>query len=143
MDVLDGVAVAHAAGLVHRDLKPSNIVVDVAGHARVMDFGIAARIRDLSNKDPNDTGGGTVGYIAPEAANGGLPSTSMDIFSLGVVLAELIMGRKLIEEKDPYRAIYRVMHEQLKLPETLAADVDDRLRAIITRAPKWCQWASL
>jgi serine/threonine protein kinase len=134
MEVLDGVAVAHAAGLVHRDLKPSNIVVDAQGHARVMDFGIAARIRNASSQDPGDLAGGTVGYMAPEAANGQMASTSMDIFSAGVVLAELVMGHALIRETDPYRAIYRVMHEQLKLPDTLGADVDDRLRATISRA---------
>lgn len=134
MDVLDAVAVAHAAGVVHRDLKPSNVLVDAAGRARVMDFGIAARIKDRNDSDPVAASGGTVGYLSPEAANGAAPAASMDIFSAGVVLAELIMGKRLIEERDPYRAIYRVVHEQLMLPANLNAEVDDRLRAIVMRA---------
>ena len=134
MDVLDAVAVAHAAGMVHRDLKPSNVLVDAAGRARVMDFGIAARIKDRNDSDPVAASGGTVGYLSPEAANGAAPAASMDIFSAGVVLAELIMGKRLIEERDPYRAIYRVVHEQLMLPANLNAEVDDRLRAIVMRA---------
>ena len=134
LDVLDAVAAAHAAGVVHRDLKPSNIVIDSAGRARVMDFGIAARIRDASKSDPAVAAGGTLGYLSPEAAGGAVPSASMDIFSAGVVLAELIMGKPLLKESDPYRALYRVMHEQLALPADLGSDVDDRLRAIVSRA---------
>lgn len=134
MDVLDAVSVAHAAGVIHRDLKPSNVLVDSAGHARVMDFGIAARIQDRTRADTVATNGGTVGYLSPEAANGASPAASMDIFSAGVVLAELLMGRPLINERDPYRAVYRVVHEQLALPADINPDVDDRLRAIVARA---------
>jgi serine/threonine protein kinase len=134
MDVLDAVAVAHAADVVHRDLKPSNVLVDAAGRARVMDFGIAARIPDRSSTDPSVPSGGTVGYLSPEAANGEAPAASMDIFSAGVVLAELLMGKPLIDEPDPYRAVYRVVHEQLKLPADVNPDVDEKLRAIVMRA---------
>jgi len=134
MDVLDAVAVAHAAGVVHRDLKPSNVVVDSAGRARVMDFGIAARIRDSQSKDPAPDSAGTIGYLSPEAANGDAPTPAMDIFSSGLVLAELLMGRPLLMESDPHRAIYRTLHEQLELPKVLPAGVDDRLRAIVQRA---------
>ena len=134
MDVLDAVAVAHAAGVVHRDLKPSNILVDTAGRARVMDFGIAARIRDSKTPEPGGIGSGTVGYLSPEAANGATPSPSMDIFSAGLVVAELLSGRPLLQEKDPARAVYRVLHEQLTLPEELHSDVNESLRAIVTRA---------
>ena len=134
LDVLDAVAAAHAAGVVHRDLKPANVLIDSGGRARVMDFGIAARIRDANSKDPGVASGGTVGYLSPEAAGGAAPSPSMDIFSAGVVLAELIMGKSLLNEPDPYRALYRVVHEQLSLPADLGSDVDDQLRAIVSRA---------
>ena len=134
LDVLDAVVAAHAAGVVHRDLKPSNVLIDAAGRARVMDFGIAARIRDASKNDPNVASGGTLGYLSPEAASGAAPSASMDIFSAGIVLAELLMGMPLLNEPDPYRALYRVVHEQLSLPSDLGADVDDQLRAIVSRA---------
>jgi len=134
MDVLDAVAVAHTAGVIHRDIKPSNILQDASGRARVMDFGIAARIRGGVNDDGAGPGSGTIGYLAPEAANGEISATSMDIFSCGVVLAELLMGKPLLNEADPYRAIYRTVHEQLALPANLSADIDDRLRAIVSRA---------
>lgn len=134
INVLDAVSVAHAAGVVHRDLKPSNVLVDAAGHARILDFGIAASVergRDDAMPHPLT---GTAGYLSPEAAIGAEPSPSMDIFSAGVVLAEMLSGKPLIEERDVARAIYRVAHTQLDLPKELAADVDDRLRAIVMRA---------
>ena len=133
LDVLDALAAAHTAGVVHRDLKPSNVLVDKAGRARVMDFGIAARIKDSRSTEPDTPSGGTPGYLSPEAAGGAAPAPSMDIFSVGMVLAEMLLGRALIAEKDPYRAIYRVLHEQLVFPLD-AGDVDERLRSIVTRA---------
>lgn len=133
-DVLDALVAAHAAGVVHRDLKPSNVLVDETGRARVMDFGIAARIAGTGGAGVAAIDGGTPGYMSPEAAHG-LPATpSMDVFSAGLVLAELLSGKPLIAERDPYRAIYRVVHEQLALPPDLSAEVDDGLRAIVLRA---------
>lgn len=134
MDVLDAIAAAHAAGVVHRDLKPSNVLVDANGHAWVTDFGIAARIRDKNDSGHTTPSGGTAGYMSPEAANGEAPSVCMDIFSAGVVLAELLIGKPLIQEKDAHRAIYRVLNEQLVLPANMNADVNDQLRAIVMRA---------
>jgi serine/threonine protein kinase len=120
--VLDALQAAHSAGIVHRDLKPSNILVDAFGRARVMDFGIAARLHDPGNHDQIV---GTPGYMSPEAAQGGLPSASMDVFSVGVVLVELLSGQKLIAERDAFRAISRVANEDLKLPDGMSSDVDD------------------
>jgi serine/threonine protein kinase len=137
LDVLDALVVAHAAGVVHRDLKPSNVMVDEAGRARVMDFGIAARMNDsraagapgLATPD-----GGTPGYLSPEAAQGKPATPLVDVFSAGIVLTEMLSGKPLIAEVDPMRAIYRVIHEQLMLPKDLSDAVDDRLRAILMRA---------
>lgn len=58
----------------------------------------------------------------------------MDVFSAGLVLAEMLTGKRLVQEKDPYRAMYRVINEQLALPEDISAAVDDQLRAIVLRA---------
>jgi serine/threonine protein kinase len=133
IDVLEALDAAHGGGVVHRDLKPSNVLVNPSGRARVMDFGIAARIKDPSTV-ASEPLSGTPGYLAPEAAQG-LPATAqVDIFSAGIVLAEMLSGKPLIAESDPLRAIYRVSHEQLSLPKNLSAEVDDRLRAIVLRA---------
>ena len=134
LDVLDALVAAHASGIVHRDLKPSNVLIDGDGRARVMDFGITPTTRDASSAAVPGAGEGTPGYISPEAAQGKPASPVMDIFSAGLVLAELLSGRPLIDERDPYRAIHRVVHEQISLPEELDAGVDDALRAIVLRA---------
>ena len=134
MDVLDALVAAHAAGVVHRDLKPSNVLVDESGRARVMDFGIAARIQEAGAGDTVGLDVGTPGYISPEAARGAVATPAMDIFSAGMVLAEMLSGKPLIAERDAYRAVYRVLHEELALPGELGSDVDDWLRAIVVRA---------
>lgn len=129
--VLEGLQAAHAAGVVHRDLKPSNILVDGSGRPRVMDFGIAVRTKDASNKDGVV---GTPGYMSPEAAHGLAPTPSMDVFSAGLVLAEMLCGKPVVNERDAYRAIYRVAHEDLKLPAGMPAEADEALRSIVSRA---------
>ena len=130
LGVLDALTAAHAAGLVHRDLKPSNILIDAAGRARVMDFGIAAHMRDGAAAGSIV---GTPGYISPEAAGGEPPAPAMDVFSAGVVLVEMLAGCRLLRERDPHRAIVRVRTEDLALPP-LGADADDALRALLLRA---------
>ncbi len=129
--LLDALEAAHAAGIVHRDLKPSNVLVDGAGRARVMDFGIAARLHDPGSLDQVV---GTPGYMSPEATRGGLPTAQMDVFSAGVLLVEMLSGAKLVPERDPFRAMYRIANEDLTLPEELSSEVDDALRAVLRRA---------
>jgi len=129
VQVLDALQVAHAAGVVHRDLKPSNILLDDQGRPRVMDFGIAARVTDAANQQVV----GTPGYLSPEATQGVKPAPAMDVFSAALVLAELLSGRPMIAERDAYRAMYRVAHEDLRLPDVMPPEVDDTLRAIVLR----------
>ena len=126
--VLDALRVAHEQGIVHRDLKPSNILLDGQGRGRVMDFGIAARVAEAGDGRIV----GTPGYMSPEAAKGLSPTPQMDVFSAGMLLAELLMGKGLVRERDPYAALHRVIHEDLVLPESVPAD--DGLRAVVQRA---------
>ncbi|HET7865026.1 MAG TPA: HDOD domain-containing protein [Burkholderiaceae bacterium] len=129
LGVLDALRVAHEAGVIHRDLKPSNILVDISGRARVMDFGIAARLGD--GHDSSIVG--TPGYMSPEAARGEAPSPGMDVFAAGALLGEMLAGQPLLRESNPYRAIRRIQREDLVLPGE-GVRIDDGLRAIVMRA---------
>lgn len=126
--VLDALRAAHEQGIVHRDLKPSNILLDAEGRGRVMDFGIAARVADSGDGRIV----GTPGYMSPEAAQGLPPTPLMDVFAAGMLLAELIIGKPLLRERDPYRALHRIVSEDLQLPDSV--QVDDALRAVVQRA---------
>ena len=135
-DVLDAIATAHAQGIVHRDLKPSNILMDAQGRPRVMDFGIAAKV--TGKHDGRIVG--SPGYISPEAINGAPPHPLMDVFAAGMMLGQMICGRPLLDERDPYRALERVLKEDIVWPldgqpAAQGKDAtDDALRALVMRA---------
>ncbi|MEO5686456.1 MAG: HDOD domain-containing protein [Burkholderiaceae bacterium] len=135
-DVLDAIATAHAQGIVHRDLKPSNILMDSQNRPRVMDFGIAARVSDKHDGRI----AGTPGYIAPEAVGGAAPHPLMDVFAAGMMLGQMICGRPMLVERDPYRALERIQNEDIVWPaemvdaKTGKDATDDALRALVMRA---------
>lgn len=129
LGILEALRAAHGMGIVHRDLKPSNILVDSEGRARVMDFGIAARITDVGDGSIV----GTPGYMSPEAARGAAPSPSMDVFAAGMMLGEMLCGKPLLRDADPYKTIERVQKEDVVLPD-MGKRVDDTLRGIVLRA---------
>jgi len=144
LGVLDALAAAHAQGIVHRDLKPSNVLLGSDGRARVMDFGIAARVHPAqrgsapapgSGRGNGDGDGlivGTPGYMSPEAARAEAPAPCMDVFAAGVMLAEMLAGAPLVRAKTAADALRIVQTEDLVLPPS--AVVDDTLRGIVQRA---------
>ena len=93
-----GLAYAHAEGVVHRDVKPSNILLGKIGEPKLADFGIARILEgdDGATLTGTGMGVGTPEYMAPEQAQGKTPDGRADVYALGVVLYELITGRKTL-----------------------------------------------
>jgi len=108
-DILKGVGEAHRRGIVHRDLKPGNIFLEENGRVKVADFGLAYR------REPDDDGhekggrgattGGTPGYMSPEQRRGQMPGTAGDIYSVGVLLHEMLTGVRLVQVVDRARLV--------------------------------------
>ncbi|AVO40160.1 serine/threonine protein kinase [Simplicispira suum] len=133
-DVLSALVAAHADGVVHRDLKPSNVLLDAHGRARVMDFGIAARMARAPGDAKQPDAAGSPGYMAPEAVRGEAISPLMDVYGAGLLLAELLWGRPLRTGRDVTRVLQQTAAEPLQLPAQLLEGLDDALRAIVLRA---------
>jgi tetratricopeptide (TPR) repeat protein/tRNA A-37 threonylcarbamoyl transferase component Bud32 len=130
--VCEGLAEAHHLGVVHRDLKPQNIMIDEEGNARIMDFGIA---RSVKAKGITDVGVmiGTPEYMSPEQAEAGDIDRRSDIYSLGVILYEMMTGRVPFEGDTPLSIAIKHKGEKPKDPRELNAQVLPELSRVILK----------
>ena len=90
--ILDAMALAHKHNVIHRDLKPQNILLDKKGNVKIVDFGIAVALNQSTMTQTN-TAMGSVHYMSPEQARGSLATKQSDIYSLGIILYEMLMGQ--------------------------------------------------
>jgi eukaryotic-like serine/threonine-protein kinase len=130
--VADGLSAAHAAGVIHRDLKPPNIMVGTDGRVVVMDFGIA---RSLENTGVTRLGDviGTPDYMAPEHARGEIVDAKCDIFSLGIIFYELLLG------KLPFAQVAQVgMVKRTEIPAPSPCKEDPAIPAGLSRIVDQC-----
>lgn len=129
---------AHQRGVIHRDLKPSNIVVDAAGQPRILDFGLAKTYRDDDAVAISVEGdiAGTPAYMSPEQASGRMDlDTRSDVYALGVILYELLAGRKPHALEGGYlKVLKRISEEEPLRPRAARPDLDAELEAILLKA---------
>ncbi|WP_319238262.1 HDOD domain-containing protein [uncultured Propionivibrio sp.] len=130
--VLDAIGHAHEAGIVHRDLKPSNILIDDKGTARIMDFGIAARMDAQS--EGADALTGTLCYLAPECIAERISSERSDIFSAGLVLYEMLVGTPAVAGNNREAIFKRLTAEDIRLPVVAGLEIDVALASLLYRA---------
>ena len=136
--VLDGLASAHASGIVHRDVKPENVLLTPDGRIKVADFGLA---RALTAAGHTRTGllVGTVAYVPPEQVTGDSAGPRGDVYSAGVMLFEMITGRLPFTGDTPLSVAYQHVNTDVPAPSTLAPGiptaVDDLVVAATSRDP--------
>jgi serine/threonine protein kinase len=130
--VCEGLAEAHRLGVVHRDLKPQNIMIDKDGNTRIMDFGIA---RSLKTKGITATGVmiGTPEYMSPEQVEGKDVDQRSDIYSLGIILYEMVTGRVPFEGDTPFTIGVKHKSESPKDPKELNSQLPEDLNLVILR----------
>ncbi len=133
--VLSALAVAHRSGLMHRDVKPENVLIADDGRVKVADFGLAKAVS--ADTQHTATGGvliGTVSYLAPELVVDGRADARADVYAAGVVLYELLTGRKPHEGESPIQVAYKHVHEDVPPPSRATAGIPDYVDALVARA---------
>lgn len=127
LQILDGLAHAHARNIVHRDIKPSNIIIDTSGNARLLDFGIAVTAGTC------DVAAGTPRYAAPEIIDGQAADKAADVFSFALVLYEMLTGRPAVTGSSLQEIMDRIVNLPIPAPSTLRSDIDERLDDIVLK----------
>ena len=132
LQLVRGLDYAHFRGIIHRDIKPANIMVSVQGDVKLMDFGIARheRFGDLTE---TGTGLGTPSYMSPEQILGDKLDFRSDIFSVGIVLYQMLTGRKPFVEDDSRTVMQKIRLDRFDSPKKLGVDVPRKLERIMAR----------
>lgn len=129
-----GLAAAHARGVIHRDVKPANLMISLRGQVKIADFGIALA---NSSVDSKLTGAGefvgTPGYLSPEIVQGHTVDARSDIFSLGVVLFEMLTGRTPFSVDSVYKLVLEIVQTDIPDVREINKDIDPGVAAILAK----------
>jgi len=132
MQVARALDYAHYRGIIHRDIKPANIMLARSGGVKLMDFGIA-RDQSLSDLTETGTGLGTPSYMSPEQILGDKLDFRSDLFSLGIVLYQMVTGRKPFIEDEQKSVMHKIRLEKYPSPRKLNPEIPRELERIMAR----------
>jgi len=134
VEVAAALSAAHAQGLVHRDIKPANILLTPDGKVKVADFGIARAFDDQEQLTRTGAVIGTATYFSPEQAQGFTADSRSDIYSLGVVMYELLTGQPPFHGESPVAVAYQHVREEPEPPSDLNPNIPPGLESVVLAA---------
>jgi eukaryotic-like serine/threonine-protein kinase len=133
--VLTALEISHKAGIIHRDIKASNIMITAEGQVKVMDFGIARAISDSSETQAHTAGiVGTAQYFSPEQARGEAVDSRTDLYSMGVLLYEMLAGRPPFKGDTAVSVAYQHVSEKVSLPSEHNPEITPELDQVVLNA---------
>lgn len=132
--ILLALRAAHAAGMIHRDVKPENVIVRRDGEVKVADFGLARAITNQATTSQTGVLLGTVSYLSPEQVERGVADTRSDVYAAGLLLFEMLTGRKAVTGGTPIQIAYNHVHGSIVAPSTLVPAVPPVLDDLVARA---------
>ncbi len=125
---------AHRLGVIHRDVKPGNVLIDDRGDTYLTDFGLARMMEASQHLTASGVGVGTPAYMSPEQSQGVKVDHRSDIYSLGVILYEMVTGRVPYEAETPMAVMLKHITDPLPLPRTVAPDVPEAVELVVLKA---------
>ncbi len=148
LQIAEGLGKAHEAGIIHRDLKPENLMIHRDGYAKILDFGLAKLVTQRERAFAADSAQktlirvetqagtimGTIHYMSPEQLLGQRVDLRCDIFAFGVVLCEMLTGKRPFGHENQIDTMHAILHEEPRLRTTLSAALPLDLQRILTKA---------
>ena len=133
MQIAEGLHNAHEAGIIHRDVKPANVMIATGGLVKIMDFGIARLLGSDAELTQANSTLGTAEYMSPEQSRGEKVNRQTDIWSIGIILYELMTGKRPFTGVYREAVMYSVCHAALTSPSSINPTISEELEQVIQR----------